>query len=188
MENWKDIVGFEGIYQVSDYGRVKSLSRYIERQNDKGYQVNEKILKQSFHTGGYKKVTLSKEGKTYNKFVHRLVGEVFMPNLNDFPQINHKDEDKTNNHISNLEWCDNRYNNIYGTKIERQKKSEYLQRVMNPIQGTNIVTGEVVYFDSVNAASKQGFVRRGIRECLCGNTKKHHGYKWEYIEKVVNGS
>lgn len=181
MEEWKNIKGFEGVYQVSNLGRVKSLPRHVKRENDKGYFLKEKILKQNFHTGGYLKVTFSKNGKITNKFVHRLVGEAFIPNPNNLPQINHKDEDKSNNGISNLEWCDNQYNNVYGTKIKRQKKSEYLQKLMNPIKGTNLETGEVLIFDSVNEASKHGFVRRGIRDCLDGKNKQHHGYRWEYL-------
>ncbi|MGM0807539.1 MAG: NUMOD4 domain-containing protein [Bacillota bacterium] len=181
MEEWKDIKGYEGVYQVSNLGRVKSLPRHISRYNDNGYLVKEKVLKQMIHTGGYLQVGLRKNGKTTCKFVHRLVGEAFILNLNQLPQINHKDEDKTNNKVSNLEWCDNTYNNIYGTKIERQKQSEYLQRVMKPIKGTNLETGEVLLFDSVNSATKKGFVRRGIRGCLDGIANHHHGYRWEYV-------
>ena len=104
-EEWRDIEGYEGIYQVSNYGRVKSVKRGI-------------ILK-TFERKGYPAVTLSKDGVGRSYSVHRLVGEAFIPNPDNLPYINHKDETRDNNHVSNLEWCTASYNNTYGTKIKR---------------------------------------------------------------------
>ena len=114
MEEWRNIKGYEGRYQISSFGRVKSLI------DNKG-KYREKILKQRIDKG-YLKAHLTKNGKQKTYSVHRLVAQAFIPNLNSLPCINHKDEDKTNNHVSNLEWCDYNYNNNYGTRNEKISK------------------------------------------------------------------
>lgn len=93
METWKDIPGYEGLYQVSDFGNVKSL------------RGKEKILKPSSNGKGYLTLILSKNNKRYYPYVHRLVGELFVENPDNKPEINHKDGNKANNHKDNLEWC-----------------------------------------------------------------------------------
>lgn len=105
-ENWKDIQGFEGIYQISDRGRIKSLKR-------------NKCLKLGPNPTGYITVQLHKNGDIKGFSVHRLVAEAFIPNPNNYKEVNHIDEDKTNNCKENLEWCTHQYNNTYGTKIQR---------------------------------------------------------------------
>lgn len=112
MEEWKPIVCYEEKYQISNYGQVKSL-------NYRG-SGKDKILKLQKDTYGYSKVILYKNGKAKTRMVHRLVAEAFIPNPNNLPQINHKDEDKSNNCVDNLEWCSAKYNNSYGS---RKKKS-----------------------------------------------------------------
>ena len=110
-EIWKDIQGYEGMYQVSSHGRVRS------------FKWNRcKILKTRKDKKGYIVVTLTKHSKNYVPKVHRLVAIAFIPNPNNLPQVNHKDEDKSNNNIDNLEWCTNEYNRNYGTRNERAIK------------------------------------------------------------------
>ena len=109
-EIWKDKKNYEGHYQVSNFGRVKSIKF-----------GKEKILKQSIRHGYYC-VVLSKNGILKNYFVHRLVAEAFIDNPDNLPQVNHKDECKTNNIVSNLEWCDRKYNINYGTRTEKCSK------------------------------------------------------------------
>lgn len=119
-EIWKDVKGFEGYYEVSNLGRVRSVDRVIfdnVRKCDR--LLKGRILKKRYHTGGYNVVAFCKEHIIVNKFVHRLVAEAFIPNLDNLPLVNHKDEDKTNNCVDNLEWCDAKYNNDYGTRKER---------------------------------------------------------------------
>ena len=118
-EEWRDIEGYEGLYQVSNLGRVKSL------RNNHG-QFREKILKPGKNKLGYLQVNLYKEGKIKRCLVHRLVAETFIPNVNNYTQVNHKDENKTNNCVSNLEWCNRKYNMNYGTRSKRasEKQSE----------------------------------------------------------------
>lgn len=108
-EEWKDINGFEGLYQVSNHGRVKSLKRVIKRKNrgefSDSYPVKEKILKPYVNSIGYETVTLHDKNGHSPFLIHRLVAEVFIPNKQNKPQVNHKDCDKTNNYFKNLEWC-----------------------------------------------------------------------------------
>lgn len=108
MEIWRDIKDYEGLYQVSNLGRVKSLK-----------YGKEKILKGYKYRGGYLRVDLYKERKVKHFPIHRLVASAFINNPNNLPQVNHKDEDKTNNCAENLEYCDSSYNTNFGTRNER---------------------------------------------------------------------
>ena len=119
VEIWKDVPGYEGIYVVSSFGRVRSLQRTRKGSYGSIMVVNERILNHKIDKDGYHIVTLSKEGKTKCIGVHRLVAQAFLPNPDNLPQINHKNEDKSNNFVDNLEWCTVKYNNTYGTRIER---------------------------------------------------------------------
>lgn len=119
VEIWKDVPGYEGIYIVSNFGEVKSLQRTRKGSYGSISIVYEKILNHKIDKDGYHIVTLSKEGKTKCIGVHRLVAQVFILNPLSLPQVNHKDEDPSNNRVDNLEWCDNKYNSNYGTRIER---------------------------------------------------------------------
>lgn len=112
IEIWKDIEGYEGLYQVSNLGRVKSL------------KFNKiKILSQGISGSGYKIVSLSKENQRKIFLVHRLVAMVFIKNPNNYPCINHKDENKLNNLANNLEWCTHRYNCNYKNHNKNLSKS-----------------------------------------------------------------
>ena len=120
-EVWKDIKNFEGYYQISSFGRVKSVSRIIHKNDGTIQTFQERILTPYINEkrNEYTYVYLRKEGKKFPKFVHRLVAEAFIDNPDNLPQINHKDENPKNNRLDNLEWCDAKYNNNYGTKKER---------------------------------------------------------------------
>lgn len=115
-EIWRDIEGYEGLYQVSNLGRVKSL----ERIDEMGRLRLGRILSPVIDRYGYLRVNLYKEGKRKTFQVHRLVGQAFIPNPEGLPQINHKDEDPSNDRADNLEWCSRSYNINYGTRNERQ--------------------------------------------------------------------
>lgn len=122
-EIWKDIKCYEGHYQVSNLGRVKSLGRYRKGRYGSKVWVNERFMYQNVQKSGYVHIHLSMNHKVRIFKLHRLVAEAFIPNPNNLPQINHKDENKQNNCVDNLEWCDSKYNNNYGTKIERYSKT-----------------------------------------------------------------
>lgn len=160
MEIWKDIKGFEGLYQVSNYGNVKSLN-----YNKTGKEC---ILKNRKRYDGYCSIRLcNKTVKTFS--IHRLVAEAFIPNPNNLPEVNHRDEDKTNNNVTNLEWCDKKYNINYGTRTEKTSK-----------QVLCVETG-VIYQSLHNIERELNFSRSSIRKCCINKLKTAYGYHWEYI-------
>lgn len=122
----KPVIGYEGYYEVDQFGRVNSINRMV-RVNDNGRIYDKpligKQMKQSLHTKGYKTVSLTKDGDTKTLYVHRIVAEAFIPNPNNFPCVNHIDEDKTNNFVENLEWCSEQYNTTYGKARIKQAKA-----------------------------------------------------------------
>lgn len=127
-EIWKEVKGWEGIYQVSNYGRVKSCFRYVKQSNGKIRHYKEKIMKTFLTKTKYVRLSLEKDGIKRKYFVHQLVATAFIENPNNYKQINHKDENPINNTVCNLEWCDSKYNLNYGTRIERIK----LKTINNP--------------------------------------------------------
>jgi hypothetical protein len=121
LEIWKDVVGYEGFYQVSNYGNIKSIDRLIKHKNiNRTSKTKGKIRTIRFCTRGYPMVMLCKNGIKKMKIIHRIVAQAFIPNPNNFPEVNHKDEDKSNNNVTNLEWCTRIYNINYGTYISRR--------------------------------------------------------------------
>lgn len=116
LEVWKDIIGYKGFYQVSNLGNVKSLDRKVISSNRTSYLRKGKICKQSKSNLGYMTVGFTINNVKVNKYVHRLVAEAFILNLDNKPQINHIDCNKENNNISNLEWCTNSENHIHASK------------------------------------------------------------------------
>lgn len=116
IEEWRTIFGYEGLYEVSSYGRVRSLDRYVVDSLGNRRFYKGKVLSPIKDKVGYLSVKLQ-EGNKHN--IHRLVAQAFIENPDNLPQVNHKDEDKSNNRVDNLEWCDSKYNNNYGTRIER---------------------------------------------------------------------
>lgn len=146
-EIWKDIEGYEGKYQVSNLGRVKSLL--------KNGVNRERIMKQQKDKDGYMRIKLrkSKTQKLYG--VHRLVAFAFIPNENNLPMVNHKDEDKANNFANNLEWCDDLYNKNYGTAIERSAKHRHKKVAQYDLDGKLIKI-----FNSVIEAEEKTNINR----------------------------
>lgn len=126
-EIWKDVKGLEQWFEVSDKGRIRSRDRIVKSGWGAHRTVKGSILKMRTHVTGYKTVHLRVNEIGYNKatvLVHRLVAEAFVPNPNNYPCINHKDENKTNNNADNLEWCTIAMNNSYGTRPERVLKRQ----------------------------------------------------------------
>lgn len=176
-EIWKDIINYEGKYEVSNLGRVRSLS-----YNGTG---EIKFLKQSTNKRGYKRVGLCKDGKTKHYYVHRLVAMTFIPNPNNYKEVNHKDEKPSNNDVKNLEWCDTKYNNNYGTRGKKISKSlkgktfneEYRKKLSEGHKGKN--KGK----DNPNAKPILMYDREGnfIRRFDCiSDTNEYFGKKNAY--------
>ena len=133
MEIWKEIKGFEGYYEVSDLGRVRSVDRVIYDTVRKCERLLKgKILTIRDNGHGYKGVMLCKKNKIYNRYVHRLVAEAFIPNPDDYDYVNHRDENKWNNSKDNLEWCDGTYNNNYGTRTKRWYEARIRNGTIDP--------------------------------------------------------
>lgn len=130
QEVWKDIIGYEGLYQISNLGRVKSLERVTISKNGKRYTCQELCLRFG-NIKGYKFVVLRKGCKSYQVLVHRLVAQAFIPNPDSLPEVNHKDENKSNNHVDNLEWCTHKYNSNYGTAKMRMVESKKRNGTLN---------------------------------------------------------
>lgn len=189
MEEWKDIEGYEGLYQVSNLGKVKSLSRIIIRSNGRQHTVKEKYIKQFQDKCGYMVAYLCKCGKKSNCRVHRLVANAFIPNLKNKPQVNHKDGNKTNNNVNNLEWCTNGENQIhafqYGlnhhTRISGYDNSQSKEIIMCDLQGN-----EIKRFGSIKEAGRKmkiqdtNIINVAKRKKSCNTAG---GYIWRYANE-----
>lgn len=134
IEVWKDIIEFEGLYQISNLGNVKSLSRYYYCGNNYSTlkYCREKLLKFRFTKTGYTRVVFNLNGKNKDFYVHKLVAYYFLDNPNNYVEINHKDENKANNYYYNLEWCNHIYNCNYGTRNDKVSlaNKEYRRRLL----------------------------------------------------------
>lgn len=161
----KDIKGYEGVYKISNFGRVKSLKFGKER-----------ILKLCVSNNGYLVVNLCKNNKYRSHYVHRLVVEAFIPNPENKPEVNHINEDKINNMISNLEWCTRKYNLNYGTRRLREAISKG-----HKVKVIDIANGEYNYYPSIRECARQlGVNRTNIVNCSNGKVSHVGGYIFEY--------
>ena len=169
MEQWKSISGYEGLYEVSDLGRVKSLNYK--------HTGTEKIMKMVKRIDGYLHVGLCKDGHKKQLLVHRLVAETFIPNPANLGTVNHKDENKTNNVVGNLEWMSMKDNTNYGTRNKRVAEA-----LSKQIQMFDKSTGELLAtFPSINEAGRvTGTYQSNISTCCNGERKSAGGYVWRY--------
>ena len=175
MVEWKDIEGYNSTYQVSNLGNVRSLKF-----------GKSKLLVLGLRGSGYLNVVLCKNGKRITHSVHRLVAEAFLPNPNNLPQVNNKDETKQNNCVDNLEWCDAKYNINYGTRIERVRqkiiykngKEHHLSKPIN--QYTK--EGKLVkkWYSVSDIQRELGFNVGSISMCANGKRKTCGGFIWKY--------
>ena len=176
-EIWKDIKGFEGRYQVSNLGRVRSLD-HVTIMRRKGYKdcsvlYRGNMLKPSLHLGYYR-ISMTKNGHKRPYLVHRLVAEAFIPNPNNLPMINHKDEVRSNNVVDNLEWCDALYNNNYGTRNERLFESVCRPRMRAVLQYDK--EGNLIQrFESISEASRLTGIDVQRIHSACHNRERRHG-------------
>ena len=177
-EIWRDIDGYVGLYKVSNVGRVKSLER-IDRQ---GRRITEKILAYD-SSRAYYEVVLSKNGKRQRKSVHRIVAEAFIPNPNNLPQVNHKDEDKHNNCVDNLEWITLADNNTYGTRLQRSMSALSTPVYQKKLDGTIIREWESL----AQIESECGYLRSVISRAINGKAKTAYGYRWSKAPKTIFG-
>ena len=167
-EVWKDIEEYEGLYQVSNLGRVKSLNYNNTKK--------EKIIK-TLNNRGYLKVILCKNNECKNFLIHRLVANAFIENPNNYNEINHIDECKTNNIVNNLEWCNRKYNINYGSgnkrRGEKHKKPIYCLET------------DKIYNSAKQASEELNIKRENIVNVLRGRQKQAKGYTFRYVSQVL---
>lgn len=159
-EIWKAVRGFENLYEVSNFGNIRTKNgRPLKGQNNRGYR----------------KIILTKNHKRYFVFVHRLVADAFVPNPLNYPVINHKDECPSNNHADNLEWCTQKYNTNYGTCVQRRAANHY--KSIN--QYCN--NGFIRKWDSIKEAGDQLQIdHSSITKAAKGKRKTAGGFFWKY--------
>lgn len=158
-EIWKDIKGYEGLYQVSNFGRVMNVKK-------------NKLVKQEIIHNGYVRVTLFNNGKPKWFFIHRLVAIAFIPNPHNYPQINHKDENKLNNCVDNLEWCTAKYNSNYGTRNIKISK---------PILQFDLDGNFIKEWSSTREIERiLGFYHSNVSWCCTNKIKSAYNYIWKY--------
>lgn len=188
MEEWRDIPEYEGLYQVSNLGRIRSLK-------DCHGKNRKLILKERTDKDDYKRVHLFKNGKGKHYGVHRLVAIAFIPNPDNLPEVNHKDENPSNNNVENLEWCTREYNNNYGSrnkrareKISKSMKGRYIGNKHPKAKKVKCITTNEVFESIADAKRKYNVCSSDISKCCNGKQKsagKHPitGEKlvWKYV-------
>lgn len=193
MEVWKDIQGFEGFYQVSNLGNVKSVARVQENKKGVTVHYKSKELKPSPNSSGYLRVELKSPSRKEKWFVHRLVAIHFVPNPDPVKLtiVNHLDSNFLHNWDSNLEWTSYRGNMRHAMNNGRMNRTEeWLKHLRETnetngqsVVGTNLKTGEKIYFVCLNDCKLKGFQPSCVCQCCKGIRSSHKGYKWEYVCK-----
>ena len=178
VEIWKDIKGYEGLYQVSNWGNVRSLDRYKKTKNNSFSFIHGQLLKQYVTNRGYLNVYLYSNGK--NKFfsIHRLVATHFLKNKENKPQVDHIDYNKFNNHVDNLRWCsasENMRNEITYTKNIKEHKKAKKQVNCYSLDGKFLKK-----FESITSVKKEGHSAGIVSMCCRGLKNKHHNMLWKY--------
>ena len=177
-EIWKDIAGYEGKYQVSNLGRVRSLDRMVRRKNGYILRCKGQLIEPTNHKSGYIYIGLTKDGKKNTLKLHRIVATAFIPNPDNLPHVNHKDENPKNNRADNLEWCNAEYNNSYGNHIERCKRHRAVEQY-------TLDWKLVTTYPSIIEASKAVGISRALIGNVCSkrlHQKSAGGYRWRYAE------
>ena len=176
IEIWRtaiyDDVVYEGLYQVSNLGRIKSLNY---RRTGK-----ERVMTPVEDKNGYFKVGLWKNGEYKRCLVHRLVAFVFLPNPENLSEINHIDENKENNRVENLEWCDRKYNNNYGSHNERNAKARINGKLSKRVLQLTLTGDLIKEWESTNECRRNGFSQSAVAACCRGERKSHKGFRWKY--------
>lgn len=166
-EVWKDIPGYEGLYQASNLGKIRSLYNYRK------YNVLTPRIKR-----GYYQIGLRKNGVRKWHQVHRLVANTFISNENNLPQVNHKDENRLNNCVDNLEWCTASYNNCYGNRIEKVKS-----KTSKPICQYDLKGNFIKEYPSISCVERELKINKSsVSLCANGIYRKANGFIWKFKE------
>jgi len=180
-EIWKDIEGYEGLYQVSNLGNVRSVDKFVNARLNgilTKRLIKGKNIKLYMDKEGRYIVKLSKNSKRKNYKVHRLVAIAFISNPNNYPYINHKDENPKNNRVDNLEWCTAKYNSNYGTIKDRIAKASERKIIQYTLDNKFIQEWESM----TKAQNKLNIPQSNISACCRKIYKQAGGYIWKYKE------
>lgn len=184
-EEWKSVKGFEGYYEVSNLGRVRSLDLNLPHNTSKtGTQFMKGRVKNTrLSRSGYVICDLYKNKKAYTKYVHRLVAEAFCPFREGAHEVNHKDENKQNNVYTNLEWVTHKENNNYGTKTDRGVSTRIASGMMVLVQQYSLDGVYIQTFSSLASAARavNGDASRIKRTALKGMKYKSYGFRWKVV-------
>lgn len=196
-ETFKPVKGYEDLYEISNYGKIKSLNKEWKVLNYKSKEytsvkMKSKILKTSISHCGYEQIVLSKNGKATLKLVHRLVTEAFIPNPENLPCVNHKNGNKSDNYVENLEWCTYSYNEKHAFKIGLSRsylKGKYGKEhnLAKSIEQYDLQGNFIKTWDCISDAARELKIDNGRITKCCQHRKYCHsagGFKWEYSKKV----
>lgn len=173
-EEWRPVPGYEGLYEASNTGKVASLS-----YNGTGVR---KELKPQVTKRGYFRVRLYKNGSWKGFRLHRVIAAAFIPNEENLPEINHIDEDPSNNAVSNLEWCTRKYNCDYGTRVERQRKAMINGKLSKAVIAT-LPDGSTEWYPSqAEAVRSLGCAQSGVSRACRGVVDEYFGRRWSYAD------
>lgn len=184
-EIWRPVKGYETYYEVSNFGNVRSVDRVVIRFNGRKCLCKGRILKPKKNNNEYLTCYLWKNSKYKFFTVHRLVAEAFLPNPDNLPQVNHKDENKANNCVDNLEWCTRLYNMRYGTCIQRgAEKRLNSPKLSKSVFQIDLETNQIIaeYPSAIEAARQLNIYQGGISNCCLHRCKTYKGFKWLYKE------
>lgn len=177
-EEWKDIKGYEGYYQVSNLGRVASIPRTITGKNGATYFVDGKILSATDNGHGYKTVMLNKDSKRKRLYVHRLVAESFLPNPNHLKEVNHINEIRDDNRLENLEWISTYDNRVYGNRLKKVAEA-----LATPVKQYDLKGQYIQSFSSIKEASrKTGIADVTIGKCVNNSAISAGGFIWRSLD------
>lgn len=181
-EEWRDVPEFDGLYQVSNLGRVKSLDRIIKRSNGKILPLKGRLLKPETDKNGYQLVHLSKDGEGKKFLVHRLVYIAFNGEIPEGMEVNHINEVKSDNQIENLNLMTHAENVNWGTRNQRSAKARINHPIRSkPVVGYDEKDNVVVTFPSASEAERNGFYQSNVAACCRGERLTYKGLIWKYV-------
>ena len=188
IEVWRDKKDYEGLYEVSNFGRARSVDRWVKSRNGTVRFCKGRILKLSTNKDGYLKVGLWKNGKVKTFKVHKLVAETFLEIPEElkhlkgtrYLQVNHKDENKLNNNVNNLEFCDAKYNSNFGTRNERVAEKNTNGKRSKKVYQYDLEGNFVREWKSTRECGRNGFNQGNVVSCCRGKLKKYKDFIWRY--------